>query len=402
VGWSTGGCLVWLVALVQLGRLLLRLQTVRRVLRYPALPCAIAPLCAYPVEWGPVLLWLGVPRELLLLLLLLLLGVLLGVLRVVLGRHLGRVVALVLEERVVVVLVLLVGGGQVGARALVPLLVGMQALLLVQLLGEADVALADRLAAAHAVLARLLRGVLVLAVPREVGGDAAAERLLGGLARGGRRLRRRLVCAGRAGLRRVVLRLVEVGAEAVGARAARGIGLLLLLVRRGVVALDERRRTLALCNSVLAVCLEALVVYCQRWFVSRTRAHGRPNLISPDGFGDDWPDELSTDWCERLVLFLEKSEGMAEWAATRSSSGDAASWRWRGGAETRWPQLDDGRANNNRQQGWALHSVAKGAQGRGRQQQHCARRTRLLQVTARRLLVPVPADQPSRTCRGAE
>jgi hypothetical protein len=87
---------------------------------------AIAPLGAYPVEWGPaVLLLLGAGGELLLLL---------GMRRIVLGRHLGLVVALLLQERVEIVLVLLVGGGQMRTRALVPLLRWVQAVLLVQLL----------------------------------------------------------------------------------------------------------------------------------------------------------------------------------------------------------------------------------------------------------------------------
>jgi hypothetical protein len=270
---------VWLIALVLLGGLLLlllRLQAlalvvIRRVLRYPTL-CPVAPLSAYPVERGPILL---------LLLLLLLLGVsrellLLGVLWVVLRRHLG-LVALVLQERVEIVLVLLGGDGQMRARALVPLLRRVQALLLVQLLLEPGVALPDGRAAVDAVLARLLARVLVLPVPCEVGGDAAAERLLGGLGHGRRRLWLLLVCAvaalvsgGRAGLlRRVALGLVEVRAEAMRARGARGIWLLRVLGGRD-----------ALCDALLAVCLEALhalVVYCQRWLVSRTHALGGPN-----------------------------------------------------------------------------------------------------------------------------
>ena len=72
-------------------------------LRYPALG-AIAPLSAYPVEWGPVvLLLLRVARVLRWVLLRMPLGI-------VLGRYLRLV--FLLEERVKVVLVLLSGGGQ--------------------------------------------------------------------------------------------------------------------------------------------------------------------------------------------------------------------------------------------------------------------------------------------------
>jgi hypothetical protein len=84
----------------------------------------------------------------------------------------------------------------------------------------------------------------------------------------------------------VLRRLVEVGAQAVGARGPRGIWLLLLLVRGGRPSLgDLLRRSLALGGSLLAVCgleaLHALVVYCQRWSVSRTHAQtGGPTACS--------------------------------------------------------------------------------------------------------------------------
>ena len=152
------------------------------VLRYPALRL-VAPLSAYPAKWGPIVL--------LLLLLLLLLGK-------VLGRHLGLVVPVALQKRVDVVLVLLRRRGQMRAGALrVPLLLllllrGLETAVVLQLLlCKAGVTLPDRLASPYAVLAGLLRGVFVL-VPRKPGRvrKAAAERLLGLVDGGGRRLRR--------------------------------------------------------------------------------------------------------------------------------------------------------------------------------------------------------------------
>ena len=152
------------------------------VLRYPALRL-VAPLSAYPAKWGPIVL---------LLLLLLLLGK-------VLGRHLGLVVPVALQKRVDVVLVLLRRRGQMRAGALrVPLLLlllllrGLETAVVLQLLlCKAGVTLPDRLASPYAVLAGLLRGVFVL-VPRKPGRvrKAAAERLLGLVDGGGRRLRR--------------------------------------------------------------------------------------------------------------------------------------------------------------------------------------------------------------------
>jgi hypothetical protein len=135
--WGLRGLSSRLIALVLLllARLLLRLQplslvVVGAILRYPALG-SIAPLGAYPVEWGPVLL-------LLLLLLLrvgdeLLLWVL-RVLRVVLWWYLRLVACVLLQERVEVVLVLLSRGGQMRTGALMPLLAGVESLVLLQLL----------------------------------------------------------------------------------------------------------------------------------------------------------------------------------------------------------------------------------------------------------------------------
>jgi hypothetical protein len=63
---------------------------------------------------------------------------------------------------------------------------------------------------------------------------------------------------------------------------------------------------------------------------ARTRGREASTAHSPDGLGDDWPEDVSTDWCARFVDFLENSDGMAGWTAARRSSSDAAD----GGAET--------------------------------------------------------------------
>jgi hypothetical protein len=210
------------------------------ILGYPALG-SIAPLCAYPVEWGPILLALRIRSKLLLPL---------GVLHKVLGRYLGLAVSVLLQERIEVVLVLLGGRGQMRAGPLLlPLLRGWDAvgvlqllLLLLLLLGEPRITLSDRLAAPYVVLGCLLCGLVFLAVPREAGGKAAAERLLGLVEVGWRRLRlvgvgtalvscRRQL--GRTELLLLLLRvalggLVEMRAQAVGARRARRVRLLLV------------------------------------------------------------------------------------------------------------------------------------------------------------------------------
>lgn len=75
---------------------------------YPALGL-IASLRAYPAKWGPTVLFLArIGNKLLLLLLDLL------VLEIF-GRHLGRVVAVLLEEGIEIVLVLLIRRGQMRA-----------------------------------------------------------------------------------------------------------------------------------------------------------------------------------------------------------------------------------------------------------------------------------------------
>jgi hypothetical protein len=155
------------------------------ILRYPALS-SIAPLCAYPVEWGPVLLALRIGGELLLLLLLL------GMLRVVLGRYLRLVGAVLLEKGIEIVLVLLVRGGQMRAGPLLPLLRGLETMAavvqLLLLLCKAGIALPDRLASPYAVLGCLLCSLVFLGVACESSCDAATERLLRLLDVGGRRL----------------------------------------------------------------------------------------------------------------------------------------------------------------------------------------------------------------------
>jgi hypothetical protein len=86
---------------------------------------SIAPLCAYPVEWGPILLALRIRDKLLLLL---------GVLRKVLGRYLGLAMVVLLQERIEIVLVLLGRGGQMRAGPLLPLLRGLETVGVLQLL----------------------------------------------------------------------------------------------------------------------------------------------------------------------------------------------------------------------------------------------------------------------------
>jgi hypothetical protein len=189
----------------------------------------------------------------------------------------------------------------------------------------------------QAVLAGLSRGLLFLAVSRNNTCDAAAERLLLGLLdRGRRRLRlvgvvSRIKTGRQLGLLLLVAlrHLVEMGAQSVGTRVpgwVRLLRLLLLLVL--ALALGQ---LLAVCG---LVSLRAVVVHRERWSVSRTYTYGEvhmdwmPNrsLDSPEGFGDDWPELVtSTDWCERFD-FLENIDGIAVagFVAARSSSGDAA------------------------------------------------------------------------------
>lgn len=96
------------------------LALVGAILIYPALGL-VAALRAYPPKWGPNVLFLaGALRKLLVLLLLWWRTLL--ILRV-LGRDLGCVAVVLLQERVEIILFLLVGRGQIwaGALALVPL-----------------------------------------------------------------------------------------------------------------------------------------------------------------------------------------------------------------------------------------------------------------------------------------
>jgi hypothetical protein len=69
-------------------------------------------------------------------------------------------------------------------------------------------------------------------------------------------------------------------------------------------------------------------------------------------------------------------------------AGDGGAGRRRGGLSELW--MDGEREQQQQQQAARMgaRSVAKGAQGRVRQQQHCARRTRLLQVTSAACLCP--------------
>lgn len=121
--------------------------------------------------------------------------------------------------------------------------------------------------------------------------------------------------------------LVEMRTQAVDAGGARGERLLVL--RLGNALGNLLRVTLALWNALLAfyglVSLRAVVVYCQRLLVSRTRTRLDARPHSPDGFGDSWPGVESADGCERFD-FLENIEGIAG-----SVGRGAAGWRGRGG-----------------------------------------------------------------------
>lgn len=217
-GWSgrlVGFVLVLLVMVVLwvlwvlLMLLLLLLLLLRAVLIYPALG-RIAALGAYPAKWGPIVLFLVRRRHKLLLRLLQFLLVL-----DVLGRHLGRLVVVFLEERVEVVLVLLVGGGQVGRRALVVLMPLLHTTVFLRLvLLHTGVTLPDGLASTQAVL--LCFGLLVL-VALDSGCNATAQRLLLGLGH---------VCRGRG------LGLIGAAVRRLESRCGRRPSLLLVVLHR--------------------------------------------------------------------------------------------------------------------------------------------------------------------------
>lgn len=218
-GWGWSGRLVGfvlvLLAVVVLWvlwvllMLLLLLLLLRAVLIYPALG-RIAALGAYPAKWGPIVLFLVRRRHKLLLRLLQLLLVL-----DVLGRHLGRLVVVFLEERVEVVLVLLVGGGQVGRRALVVLMPLLHTTVFLRLvLLHTGVTLPDGLASTQAVL--LCFGLLVL-VALDSGCNATAQRLLLGLGH---------VCRGRG------LGLIGAAVRRLESRCGRRPSLLLVVLHR--------------------------------------------------------------------------------------------------------------------------------------------------------------------------
>lgn len=164
--------LITLVLLLLLRLLLLGRDTlvmVGAIVVYPALGAvATAPFGVYSSEWGRILLLLRIGYKLLL-------GMLLVV--NILRRWLRRVVFL-LEERVQVVLVLLVRHCQMRTRALALIpLPSVQAFLTRRRVAVGlPVALADRGAPPDAVLALLLVAVLA-GVVRETC-DATAQRLL--------------------------------------------------------------------------------------------------------------------------------------------------------------------------------------------------------------------------------
>lgn len=218
-GWGWSGRLVGLVLVLLvvvvlwvlwvLLMLLLLLLLLRAVLIYPALG-RIAALGAYPAKWGPIVLFLVRRRHKLLLRLLQLLLVL-----DVLGRHLGRLVVVFLEEGVEVVLVLLVGGGQVGRRALVVLMPLLRTTVFLRLvLLHTGVALPGGLASTQAVL--LCFGLLVL-VALDSGCNATAQRLLLGLGH---------VCRGRG------LGLIGAAVRRLESRCGRRPSLLLVVLHR--------------------------------------------------------------------------------------------------------------------------------------------------------------------------
>jgi len=137
--WGLNGRLVGLVLLLLVPLLLqtLTLVLLGAVLIYPALG-RIAPLGAYPAKWGPIVLFLMRLGNKLLLRLLPVLLIL-----DVLGRYLGRLVAVFLQEWIEIVLVLLVGGGQMRGRPLV-LMPLLQATLFLRLvLLDTGIALPD-------------------------------------------------------------------------------------------------------------------------------------------------------------------------------------------------------------------------------------------------------------------
>lgn len=156
----------------------LSLVLIGAVVVYPALGL-VAALSADPAKWGPTILFLmRVGSKLLVLLVALLVCT-------IFGRHLGRLVAVLLQKRIQVVLVLLVGDGQMraGFLALLPLLCGAQSVIVLRLIVlKLGVAVPDRRASANAVLLGLFLGLGFL-VASNSGGDAAAERLLLGLRR---------------------------------------------------------------------------------------------------------------------------------------------------------------------------------------------------------------------------
>lgn len=261
---------------------------------YPALGL-ITPLCVYSSEWGPIvfaLVWVG--RKLRRM----------GLVLRVLGWHLGGVAVLLLQKGVEVVLVLLVRRGQMraGPLPLVPLS-GLQTvgLLRLEFLGP-WIALADRDAAADAVLAGLLRGVLLF-VAREA--QAAAEALLGLLDVDGGRLRvvrapARLVVAGRR-LGRVDLGDgLLVGGGGAGGRQVGGVS-----VARGAVGEGLAKgarghaggdlgvwRLLCLRNLLGAlgrwIAIRAGLVDCEHLLVSRTTHWTRRRSLTGRGAGGHW------------------------------------------------------------------------------------------------------------------
>lgn len=241
---------------------------------YPALGL-VAALCAYPVKWGPTVLFLmrirAILRELLLI-------------WHVFGWHLGCSAAVLLQKRIEVVLVLLVGRGQMraGLLARMPLLGPLETVALVRwwVVWASGVAGPDRLAACYAVLLRLLRGVVLL-VASHAGGNAAAERLLLGLGRvDSRRCGRRLVgpTVGWVGLvawlRRAGLLLKVWRCVAEGEMCAESVGLALagrpLRVLLSVRALGGGRGRLLLllllrCRGMLrGVCWPSWLAVCGR------------------------------------------------------------------------------------------------------------------------------------------
>jgi hypothetical protein len=132
------------------------------------------------------------------------------------------------------------------------------------------------------------------------------------------------------------------------------------------------------------------------------RAWGaQPAAHSPDGFGDDGPEEWSTDGCERFVLFLEKSEGMA---GGRPRDAPPVTLQLDGGVGTAVAARKTERPRSANQQAGTRMGEALNRKGRAEPARTAALRTSdtLAQVTCRRLLVRVQDRRSAQPARAGE